>query len=156
MSRTPLLSPSLRVPSDATVQVKLTCPFGANCSCVFSRNQASESVASGTGTGTETPVGTEAAHDDTAIGAEAMSAEVMSWRMRGWRVAASTAREATLERQQTQSFCVNVALTLLTGFLWLAYWIPRARHPKIDTWVVAVSDSGEITRTQVLPRRRLV
>jgi hypothetical protein len=160
MSRTSLLSPSLGAPSDSTGQGKLTCPFGANCSCVFSRNQVGEAIAADagadSGTGTDSSVATETERYDIAINADVLSAEVMSWRMRGWRVTASTGREASLERQQTHSFCVDVALTLLTAFVWLAVWIPRARHPKIDTWVVAVSESGEITRTQVFPQRRSV
>jgi hypothetical protein len=109
--------------SRTTIGPSQTCPFASNCSCVFSRPQSIEGMPTVT---------------DTALHDEAVSAEVTNWTDLGWKVVRSSSHEVVLERQKSLPFCLNVLLCLVTGFLWLIYWIPRARNPRIDTKVVSL------------------
>jgi hypothetical protein len=123
MSRTMLtLSPHQPAPDVSAVQGK-TCPFASSCSCIFSRSPSTEGMAVVT---------------DTALQDDRVSAEITDWTDRGWKVISADSHEVVLERQRNLPFCLNVLLCLLTGFLWLIYWIPRARNPKIDTKIVSV------------------
>lgn len=117
----------------------VTCPFGANCSCVFSASWQAEH-----------------AIDDTlreSLRADELGAEVTNWTDRGWAVISSDSREVILERRLGLGFCLNVLLCLATGLLWLAYWIPRTRHPKIDTKVITLAPDGTVSVTGRTERR---
>jgi hypothetical protein len=67
--------------------------------------------------------------------------------MEGWKIVASNASEVFLERRRGFSFCANMFLCLATAFLWLAYWIPRALHPRIEQRIMTISPAGEIQTT---------
>jgi hypothetical protein len=115
------------------------CPFGANCSCVFAAPR--DGVIDLELTGTSAP------------SAQAV-AEAASWTKRGWRVVESGQSRIVLERRQILGFCSNAMLTVVTAGLWLAYWIPRIRHPRVDTRIISVLGNGEtVTSRGVEPAR---
>jgi hypothetical protein len=104
-----------------------TCPFGANCSCVFSRNLTIDAIPT-----------------DPAMHSEALTDAVTAWIDLGWRVTSADSTQVVLQRQKGLAFCLNVLLVPVTGFLWLIYWIPRLRHPKIETKTITVTATGAI------------
>jgi hypothetical protein len=110
------MMPSQRPPSAPRAQTKL-CPFASSCNCVFNG---------------------QSAHD------ESLSAEVTSYVDRGWKVVSADADEVVLERRPGLPFCWNLGLVVATGFLWLIYWVPRMRHPKIERKVVAASRTAQL------------
>jgi hypothetical protein len=93
------------------------CPFASNCNCVF--NGQSE-------------------HDET------LSTEVNALVDAGWKVMSADENEVVLERRPGLPFCWNLSLVVVTGFLWLIYWIPRLRHPKVLRKVVSLSPSTQL------------
>jgi hypothetical protein len=106
-----------------------TCRFASNCSCVFQPGRfiAPEFTAA-------EPTSTDLASRDDLI-----AAEIRRWTDLGWSARTTTPDEVILERQRNLPFCLNAFLTLATGFLWLIYWIPRSRHPKIETKILDIS-----------------
>ncbi|AMM21378.1 hypothetical protein AX769_16120 [Frondihabitans sp. PAMC 28766] len=111
------------------------CPLASNCSCIFQRIQPATRVA--------------ATVTDASPG-QALQAESATWQEWGWNVVHETTDEVVLERQKLVSFCLNFVLTLLTGFLWLIYWVPRARHPRIDSVTLTLTRDGSVASTSRL------
>jgi hypothetical protein len=105
------MMPSPRPPTAPRAQAK-ACPFASNCTCVFAGNLE---------------------HDDS------YTDEVNSLVDSGWSVVSADASEVILERRPGLPFCWNLSLVVVTGFLWLIYWIPRMRHPKIERKVVSLA-----------------
>jgi hypothetical protein len=134
MSRTLfLMNPSTRRPDDVGAiegagAPGRSCPFASNCACVFDR----------TGITDELHRLTETA----AAAGESVNPEVAKWVDRGWTVASVSAGTVTLERPRRLAFCINLGLTLVTGFLWLIYWIPLARNPRVRSKIITVGPVG--------------
>lgn len=122
----------------ATTRAPKTCAFGANCACVFSRNQ---------------PAAMDLTGPDAAPLDAAVAAEVTKWTDLGWRVTASSRDEVVLERPYGLAFCANVLLSLATGLLFLAYWIPRSRHPRVALKRVTPAADGAVSVATTIERR---
>jgi hypothetical protein len=106
------MMPSQRTAATPRAQGK-PCPFASNCTCIFAG---------------------QVEHDAS------LSADVNALRDEGWNVVSADASEVVLERRRGIPFCWNLALAVVTGSLWLIYWIPRMRHPKIERKVVTIAD----------------
>jgi hypothetical protein len=135
------LTPS-RKSVDRAASTGFTCPLGANCSCKFSGNRMDGAEVTAT-----------IAEPLPKKVRKRLATEVKSWTDLGWKVTTASAREVVLQRRRALSFCVNVLLCFATASLWLAYWIPNARNPKIDTRIVTVSESGEIVTSPAVSHR---
>ncbi len=93
-----------------------TCPFDADCSCALHPAKV---------TNPDSPL--------------ERNPEIRNLLDRGWVVESQTEHEVVLtKRRGIRSLCVNLALTLITALVWLAVWIPRARHSRIDRKTVAL------------------
>ncbi|RFA12923.1 hypothetical protein B7R21_08710 [Subtercola boreus] len=133
MSRTDLLvSPSRQAAELSARQAAPAkgCRFASNCSCVFAPAEPAEPRERTLTGKTAESAGSSNFSRDTVTEIEA---EVAVLLQRGWKVASADEHTVVLTRQRTMPFCVNVALLLVTGFLWSIYMIARARHPKIET-----------------------
>jgi hypothetical protein len=121
-------SPFSQVPASRGVRTN-PCPFGANCSCVFSHVQ---------------PVALADDTDQPWRGNQKLEIKVASWMERDWTIVTATATEVVLERRRSTSYCINGLLTLATGFLWLIRWIPRMRGPQVDTVRIVATSDGRV------------
>jgi len=86
-------------------------------------------------------------------GDPAFDAEVAKWVDSGWQVTRASSDDVSLERPLGLGFCVNAALCVLTAFVWLAYWIPSSRHPRIDTRRITRSSDGTVSVARSVARR---
>jgi hypothetical protein len=86
-------------------------------------------------------------------GDPAFEAEVAKWIDSGWRVTRAVVDDVSLERPLGLGFCVNAALCIVTGFVWLVYWIPSSRRPRIDTRRVTLTDDGTVKVSRSVARR---
>jgi len=109
------------------------CPLASNCSCVFQRFQP---------TATAVPSHTAAA---AATPSGILAADVATWIEWGWNVARSDDTEVVMERRRVIPFCFHLGLTVVTGLLWLIYWIPRARHPRTEMVTLTLAGDGTVT-----------
>ncbi len=87
-----------------------------------------------------------------------LPAGVSEWTDWGWTVVeigtpSEHGTEVTLERRRTLGFCANLGLTVATGFVWLAVWIPQTRRPRFDTVTLTVRSNGRVTASPVTRRR---
>jgi hypothetical protein len=121
--------PAAHAPAPATAALGLTCPLASNCSCVFARFQAEP---------------TERASAPAPDMPAALAASVATWREWGWSLVSSTGRDAVMERQRLMSFCAHLALTVATAGLWLIYWLPRVRRPRIETVTLTLGSGGAV------------
>jgi hypothetical protein len=69
---------------------------------------------------------------------------LIAWTDWGWKVVSRDAREITLERTKRLPFCYNLGLTVVTGMLWLIYWVPRIRHPKVERQLLRIDAEGRL------------
>ena len=137
MGKSAVVITSSPLSADAPATRSIGCPFGSNCSCVFAKVQPSPAAR----TLTTTPL------------PNALDTEVAYWTEQGWHVTETAPGEVVLERQLSEGFCLNLLLTVFTGFLWLAYLIPTSRHPRIDTRRITLAADGSISVTSTLARR---
>lgn len=121
---TPILLP--------TRAMRSACPLASRCTCVFQQVSPVNIVSAG---------GT-ALHD-----------EIATWTELGYAVVRSDAAGTTLERRRLLGFCVNFALTVLTGSLWLLYWVPRIRNPRFDVIELAPAADGAVATTHTHQKR---
>jgi hypothetical protein len=119
---------------DETEARARVCPFGSHCSCIFAGSSSTVALL---------PLADINGHD------KALVTEVDNWTKRGWIVTTASHRRVVLERRLALPFCVNAALCVVTGLLWLIYWIPRSRHPKVLTMVLTLSANGEVFTTRL-------
>ena len=110
------------------------CPLASNCSCVFQRVPPAETAARAP----EPPSGT------------ALASAVTTWTEWGWSVVRTSDTEVVLERRRALPFCLHLALTVLTGFLWLLYWVPRVRRPRFDTVTLTLGPDGAVSSSSPL------
>ncbi|WP_344793844.1 hypothetical protein [Frondihabitans peucedani] len=127
-----LLAPSAR---------RSACPLASSCSCVF------QPAADGAMT-----VATLERTLGTALQSD-LHDELTRWTDLGYAVTQATDTTVVLERRRLLGFCVNAALTAVTGLLWLAYWIPRTRHPRFDVVTLTSADDGSVVSEHRLDRR---
>ncbi|RPE76021.1 MULTISPECIES: hypothetical protein [unclassified Frondihabitans] len=138
MSRSPIvLSPGASMPGTTVPATSgprtLSCAFGANCACVFAPK----------------PVAADAALASTDV----VDVEVAKLTDLGYTVVESSPDEVLMERRMGIPFCYNLGLVVVTGLLWLAYWIPRIRHPRFDTRRLTRAADGSVAVERVVVRR---
>jgi len=112
------------------------CPFGSNCSCVFSSNQQAQQQAQQHAAASATTSGV------IRTGTPGGATDLSAWTDWGWKVVSRDSNEIVLERTKTLPFCFNLSLVVLTGLLWLFYWVPRIRHPKVTRTVLVIGADG--------------
>ncbi|GAA4685945.1 hypothetical protein [Frondihabitans cladoniiphilus] len=119
------------------------CPLASQCSCVFQRIAMRE-----TGDARADVAAEVATPRDTSASAvaepAAFSEAVAEWTAWGWNVVASAPDEVVLQRIHRVSFCANLGLVVVTGALWLLYWVPRARHPRVDSVTLTLEADGTV------------
>jgi hypothetical protein len=103
-----------------------TCPIDSNCACRF-----------------HPAVNRAVAASDEDVRRTTAEMEVTNLIDFGWSVESRTEDEVVLTRIRRLPLCVNAGLVLLTGFLWLIYWVPRARHPKFNRTTVRLREKSE-------------
>ncbi|MCU1529450.1 MAG: hypothetical protein JWP75_3213 [Frondihabitans sp.] len=123
------------------------CPLGSNCSCVFQRVQAASDDADATATVSPNT-------NPNTLPNDPLAAEVTNLTDWGWNVVRTEPTDVHLERQRSLPFCANLALCLVTAGLWLIYWVPRTRHPRVDTVTVSRAPDGTASVSPVTKRQR--
>ena len=106
-----------------------------------------------TATQANTTEQTDAAHVALTGFSDEVQESVTFWTDRGWNVVTASSSEVLFERRAALPFCFNVLLCLVSAFLWLAYWIPSARRPKIKTKIMTISADGSTEVTPGASRR---
>lgn len=152
MSAVPItLDPAGSRPASARTHGR-GCPLASNCSCIFQRIQPAAASAADTvaPVAPAAPAPALGRAPATAQATAALAAETATWLDWGWSVARDSAHEVVLERTRKVPFCLDFVLTVLTAGLWLFSWVPRARHPRVDTVTLSLAPDGTVSSTSRL------